>query len=119
MKKLVLVVAMAMVSVSFGAGRAAAQGPQGAGAGSASSSSSSGSTHSLNPIKWVKKDPKSASDTLDAKDEQDKKLTANCRLKESCQQTRTPRALAKTSRHLMSALRPCTPAKTWDSISVA
>ena len=77
MKKLVLVVAMAMISVSFGAGRTAAQGPQGAGAGSASSSSSSGSTHSLNPIKWVKKDPKSASDTLDAKDEQDKKLTAN------------------------------------------
>lgn len=77
MKKLGLVVAMAMISVSFGAGKAAAQGPQGAGAGSASSSSSSGSTHSLNPIKWVKKDPKSASDTLDAKDEQDKKLTAN------------------------------------------
>jgi hypothetical protein len=76
MKKLVLVVAAAMISVSLGAGRAAAQGPQGAGAGSASSSSSGG-THSLNPIKWVKKDPKSASDQLDAKDEQDKKLTAN------------------------------------------
>ncbi len=76
MKKLVLVVAAAMISVSFGAGRAAAQGPQGAGAGSASSSSSGG-THSLNPIKWVKKEPKSASDQLDAKDEQDKKLTAN------------------------------------------
>jgi len=76
MKKLVLVVAMAMMSVSFGAGKAAAQGPQGAGAGSASSSSSGGSI-SLNPIKWVKKDPKSASDQLDAKAEQDKKLTAN------------------------------------------
>src|ERR1700680_250483 len=76
MKKLVLVVAVAMMGVSLGAGRAAAQGPQGAGAGSASSSSSSG-THSLNPIKWVKKEPKSASDQLDAKDEQDKKLTAN------------------------------------------
>ena len=73
---IVLVVAVAMMGVSFGAGRAAAQGPQGAGAGSASSSSSGG-THSLNPIKWVKKDPKSASDQLDAKDEQDKKLTAN------------------------------------------
>src|SRR5277367_991295 len=77
MKKLVLIVAVTMISVSFGAGRAAAQGPQGAGAGSASSSSSSGSTHSLNPIKWVKKDPKSASDQLDAKDEEDKKLTAS------------------------------------------
>jgi len=76
MKRLMFIVAVAMVSVSFGAARAAAQGPQGSGAGSASSSSSSG-THSLNPIKWVKKDPKSASDTLDAKDEQDKKLTAN------------------------------------------
>ena len=76
MKKLFLVVAVAMASVSFGAHRAAAQGPAGAGAGSAASSSSGG-THSLNPIKWVKKDPKSASDQLDAKDEQDKKLTAN------------------------------------------
>ncbi len=78
MKKLILAVAVAMVAVSFGTGRAAAQGPQGAGAGSASSSSSSGG-HSLNPIKWVKKDPKSASDQLDAKDDQDKKLTANLR----------------------------------------
>lgn len=76
MKKLFLVVAVATMSVSFGAGRAAAQGPQGAGAGSASASSSSGS-HSLNPIKWVKKDPKPASDQLDAKTEQDKKLTAS------------------------------------------
>ncbi|MGC1485707.1 MAG: hypothetical protein WA789_18080 [Candidatus Acidiferrum sp.] len=76
MKKLVLVVAVAMLSVSYGANGAAAQGPQGAGAGSASSSSS-GSAHSLNPIRWVKKDPKSASDQLDAKDEQDKRLTAS------------------------------------------
>ena len=76
MKKLVMVVALAMLSVSLGASRASAQGPQGAGAGSASASSSGGG-HSLNPIKWVKKDPKSASDQLDSKDEQDKKLTAN------------------------------------------
>jgi hypothetical protein len=76
MKRLVLVVAVAAMSVSFGVGRAYAQGPQGAGAGSASSSSSGGGM-SLNPIKWVKKDPKSASDQLDAKDNQDKKLTAN------------------------------------------
>lgn len=76
MKKLVLVVALAMVSVSLGASRGAAQGPQGSGAGSASASSSGGG-HSLNPIKWVKKEPKSASDQLDSKDEQDKKLTAN------------------------------------------
>jgi len=76
MKKLVTVVALAMLSASLGASRASAQGPQGAGAGSASASSSVGG-HSLNPIKWVKKEPKSASDQLDSKDEQDKKLTAN------------------------------------------
>src|SRR5271169_1385260 len=75
MKKLMLVVAVATLSVSFGAGKAGAQGPAGAGAGSASSSSSGG--HSLNPIKWVKKDSKSASDQLDAKDDQDKRLTAS------------------------------------------
>ncbi len=76
MKKLVTVVALAMLSVSLGASRASAQGPQGAGAGAASASSSGGG-HSLNPIKWVKKEPKSASDQLDSKDEQDKRLTAN------------------------------------------
>jgi hypothetical protein len=76
MKEFVLVAAVAMMGVSFGAGTTAAQGPQGAGAGSASSSSS-GISHSLNPIKWVKKDPKSASDQLDAKDDQDKNLTSN------------------------------------------
>ncbi|HMD38418.1 MAG TPA: hypothetical protein VKH15_04005 [Candidatus Acidoferrum sp.] len=79
MKKLVLVMAVATLSVTFYAGRAAAQGPAGAGAGSAASggSGSSGGGHSLNPIKWVKKDSKNASDELDAKAEQDKKLTAN------------------------------------------
>jgi hypothetical protein len=79
MKKLVLLGAVAMLSVSYGAGRAAAQGPQGAGAGAAASSTSSGSGvgHSLNPIKWVKKDPKPASDQLDAKADQDQKLTSS------------------------------------------
>jgi ABC-type transporter Mla subunit MlaD len=75
MKKLVVVMAVAVLSMSYGAARAAAQGPQGAGAGSAASSSS-GITHSLNPIKWVKKDSKSADQQLDAKDDQDKRLTA-------------------------------------------
>jgi hypothetical protein len=79
MKKLGLIVAVAMLGVTFCAGRLAAQGPAGAGAGTAASggSSSSSGGHSLNPIKWVKKDPKPASDQLDAKAEQDKKLTAN------------------------------------------
>ncbi|MGB2621407.1 MAG: hypothetical protein WA857_16480 [Candidatus Acidiferrum sp.] len=76
MKKLVLVLAVAMLSVSYGANRAAAQGPQGAGAGSAASSNPL-SSHSLNPIHWVKKEPKSASDQLDAKETQDQKLTAS------------------------------------------
>ncbi|MGB7284379.1 MAG: hypothetical protein WBE13_19090 [Candidatus Acidiferrum sp.] len=76
MRKLILVVAVATLGLTYGASRAAAQGPQGAGAGSASSDSSS-IAHTLNPIRWVKKDPKSASDQLDAKDEQDKKLTAS------------------------------------------
>jgi hypothetical protein len=76
MKKLVGVLALSLLSAAIGAGRAAAQGPQGSGAGSASSGSSS-SPHSLNPIKWVKKEPKSASDRLDAKNDQDKKLTAS------------------------------------------
>jgi hypothetical protein len=76
MKRLILVAAVAMFSVSYGAGRAAAQGPAGAGAGSASSSSSNGSiADKLNPVKWVKKD--SASNQLDAKADQDQKLTAN------------------------------------------
>ncbi|MGB8474714.1 MAG: hypothetical protein WCE61_11580 [Candidatus Acidiferrum sp.] len=76
MKKLLLLVAVAMLSVTYGASGAAAQGPQGAGAGAASSGSSA-TSHSLNPIRWVKKEPKSASDQLDVKDQQDKKLTAN------------------------------------------
>jgi hypothetical protein len=77
MKKLILAFAVAMLSVSCGAGIAAAQGPAGAGAAGAASSSSGSNGHSLNPIKWVKKDSKPASDQLDAKAEQDKKLTAN------------------------------------------
>lgn len=77
MKKLVLGFAVAMLSASYGAGMAAAQGPAGAGAAGASSGTSSSSGHSLNPIKWVKKDNKPASDKSDARAEQDKKLTAN------------------------------------------
>lgn len=81
MKKTMLVVGVAVLSLSFGVGIARAQGPAGAGAGAAASSSSSGSgsghSFSLNPVKWVKKDSKPASDQLDAKAEQNKKLTAN------------------------------------------
>lgn len=78
MKKLILAAAVATFSVSFGASWAVAQGPQGAGAGAAAASSG-GSDHSfhLNPVKWVKKDSKPASDQLDAKAAQNKRLTAN------------------------------------------
>ena len=77
----VLVVATGMtLAVTMGAGMAAAQGPAGVGASGAagsSSSSSSGSSRSYNPIKWVKKSPKTADDSLDSNVERDKKLTAN------------------------------------------
>src|SRR5713101_4428854 len=76
MKRTWMVVAVAAVSISLGAGKAAAQGPAGAGAGAASASENTKTSHTLNPIKWVKKDPKPASDQLEAKSEQDKKLTA-------------------------------------------
>jgi len=79
MKKLFMVVAVAAIGISFGAGRTTAQGPQGVGASVAAGSGpseKSHSSHSLNPIKWVKKSPKPASDQLNAKSEQDKKLAA-------------------------------------------
>jgi hypothetical protein len=53
--------------------RAAAQGPAGAGASEAAKSSSI-SAHSLNPIKWVKKDKKSA-DANGSRADLEKKLT--------------------------------------------
>jgi hypothetical protein len=79
MKKLCVVVGVVVMVISFGAGQAAAQGPQGVGASVAAGSAPSErshSSHSLNPVKWVKKSPKPASDQLPAKGEQDKKLTA-------------------------------------------
>ena len=58
--------------LTVGAQHAAAQGPAGAGASEAAKSSSI-STHSLNPIKWVKKDKKS--DANDNRADIEKKLT--------------------------------------------
>jgi hypothetical protein len=82
MKKSFLVVAVLIVSVSLfltlGAERAGAQGPAGAGASGStqgsSSSSGSKSSHSLNPIKWVKKDKNSA-DSNGSRSDIEKKLT--------------------------------------------
>ncbi len=59
--------------IGLGANRASAQGPAGAGAGAAAQDTSSHSSHSLNPIKWVKKDK----NTVDSSNRADieKKLT--------------------------------------------
>jgi hypothetical protein len=56
------IVTAAMMAVSLGALGAAAQdpGPQGAGAQEAVQKSQA--QHSLNPIKWIKKDPNSATE---------------------------------------------------------
>ena len=59
--------------LTVGAQHAAAQGPAGAGASEAAKQSSI-SAHSLNPIKWVKKDKKSA-DANGSREDLEKKLT--------------------------------------------
>src|SRR5258708_16301966 len=85
MKRSILVVAVVILSVSLlstvGAERAGAQGPAGAGASTAaqgnSNASSSKSGHSLNPIKWVKKDKgsKNSGDSNGSRSDVEKKLT--------------------------------------------
>jgi hypothetical protein len=62
------------ISLTVGAERSAAQGPAGVGA-SAAAQDSSPSLHSLNPIKWVKKDSKNSTDALGSRNEVEKKLT--------------------------------------------
>ena len=62
------------ISLTVGAEQAAAQGPAGVGA-SAAAQDSSQSLHSLNPIKWVKKDSKNSTDALGSRSELEKKLT--------------------------------------------
>jgi hypothetical protein len=63
-----------VVFFAVGADRAAAQGPAGAGAAEAQKSTSSNS-HSLNPIKWVKKDSKNSVDSNGSRSDVEKKLT--------------------------------------------
>jgi hypothetical protein len=60
------------ISLSVSAERTAAQGPAGAGAAAATQSSVP-----LNPIKWVKKDPKNSSDAATTRSDMEKKLTPN------------------------------------------
>lgn len=75
MKKTVFVGAVLLfgvsISLTVGMKQAAAQGPAGSGAAAAAQDSS----HSLNPIKWVKKDSKNSSDAPGSRSDMEKKLT--------------------------------------------
>ena len=76
MKKQWMIFAVAAVSFSFGAIQVRAQGPRGAGAGGTDAPKDPEATHtghSLNPVKWVKKDSKK---TVDANSDRDKQLTS-------------------------------------------
>lgn len=61
------------ISLAFGAEPATAQGPAGVGASAAAQESA----HSMNPIKWVKRDSKNTTDAPGARNELEKKLTPN------------------------------------------
>jgi hypothetical protein len=78
MKKTLFVGAILVFVVSIyltvGAEKSAAQGPAGVGASDAAQDNSH-SLHSLNPIKWVKKDSKNSTDALGSRSEVEKKLT--------------------------------------------
>jgi hypothetical protein len=63
------------ISLTLGAEQAAAQGPAGSGAAAAAQDGS----HSLNPIKWVKKDSKNSIDTSGNRSDAEKKLTPGLR----------------------------------------
>jgi len=65
--------AVALIVLTSGLGSAAAQGPQGNGAAEAAQSAA---PPSLNPIKWVKKDNRTETTSLDPKSDQSAKLTS-------------------------------------------
>lgn len=58
---------------------AQAQGPAGVGATQAAAADRSSGTHSLNPIKWMKRDSKTADDQLNSDAVKNQKLTARLR----------------------------------------
>jgi len=71
----VAITSLALAALSaLSAGRAAAQGPAGVGASTAAQETSHSSSHSLNPIKWVKKD-KNNPDANGSRADVEKKLT--------------------------------------------
>jgi len=59
------------ISLTMGAERAAAQGPAGSGASAAAQESS----HSFNPLSWMKKDSKNSTDAPGSRNDAEKKLT--------------------------------------------
>ncbi len=59
--------------------QAQAQGPAGVGATQAAAADRSSGTHSLNPIKWMKRDSKTADDQLNSDAVKNEKLTARLR----------------------------------------
>ena len=75
MKKVLQIFAIVLfvvpISLTVGAQQAAAQGPAGTGAAAAAQDRS----HSLNPIKWVKKDSKNSVDASGNRSDAEKKLT--------------------------------------------
>jgi hypothetical protein len=73
MKRQWIALAAFTVGISLSALGAAAQGPQGVGAGEAARSNAS---PSYNPINWLKKKPRTATETLDANANQNAKLTS-------------------------------------------
>jgi hypothetical protein len=76
---LVAVVALGVFwGMTLGAGSPAAQGPAGAGASTAAKDTSH-SSHSLNPIKWIKKDSKPS---VESRSETEKKLTPKLQAQE-------------------------------------
>ena len=62
-----------LISLTAGVAPIAAQGPAGAGA----SAAAQGSSHAINPIKWVKKDSRSSADLAASRSDIEKKLTPN------------------------------------------
>ena len=62
----------ASISLTVGAEGVTAQGPAGAGAAAAQDSS-----HSINPLKWVKKDSKNSTEAPESRSDVEKKLTPN------------------------------------------
>jgi hypothetical protein len=79
MRKILQVFAIVLfvvpISLTLGAEEVAAQGPAGSGAAAAAQDGS----HSLNPIKWVKKDSKNSVDASGIRSDAEKKLTPSLR----------------------------------------